>query len=185
MIALDCISMSGPDHCGIALKYYSNKKIVTWYLHSLGLVHPQGKKHGCHVMAFNNRREGDYKFYRIMTVPSSTCRCILDARVALNDFMDNGGDNYQILPRNSPCSAPGCNSNYTTKCLLRKCGVDGIPPFSAPGWHHRMKRCLDYDVYVYPDESGATGEGTAVCHEWTTIDTAWCGPAAQPSGELR
>ncbi len=103
----------------------------------------------------------------------ATCGCIERiAGLIRSKFL-----RYEAIPSNTTMvnidrvckSHSTCNSNYTTKCILRKCGL--APNFGglAPGWNHRMKKCTDFkETYIMGELCDCK------CKKWETIDDSWC-----------
>jgi hypothetical protein len=86
-------------------------------------------------------------------------------------------------------STTSCNSNYTTHCMMKKCGVDSKRNWgrTAPGWDHRMKTCKAFSSIpaistlsnpLYPSfrPPGSCG---CVCKKWELIDDEWCADEPQ------
>lgn len=66
---------------------------------------------------------------------------------------------------NSPC-----NSNYSTHCMMKRCGITADRGW-APGWDHRMSRCA---------KETKVPCGGCACLKWEPIDQDWCGDAPNP-----
>ncbi len=64
-----------------------------------------------------------------------------------------------------------CNSNYSTHCLMSKCGIKSSRSTGriAPGWDHRMKICTKKRY-----ENLARQCKTCRCEKWENADGEWC-----------
>ena len=80
-----------------------------------------------------------------------------------------------------------CNSNYTTHCIMNKCGISSTTSTGrlTPGWDHRMKKC---HTWRRPSIFSMICGGECQCAEggWSYIDTEWCGdaPIGDPPGGI-
>ncbi|MFN7731626.1 MAG: RHS repeat-associated core domain-containing protein [Pirellula sp.] len=83
---------------------------------------------------------------------------------------------YFAKPSNSCESYPTCNSNYTTHCMMKKCGITSDRPW-APGWDHRMAECVKKR---FPCQASPTTVSNCVCDEWKVVDNNWCASKPNP-----
>ena len=80
--------------------------------------------------------------------------------------------NY-LVPDGRDCKfKTSCNSNYSTHCMMKRCGITAVRPY-APGWDHRMSRCKN--KAPMPFRWGYCG-----CLEWEPFDQDWCADAPNP-----
>lgn len=63
-----------------------------------------------------------------------------------------------------------CNSNYSTHCMMKRCGITASRPWAA-GWDQRMSRCVK--------ERKFPCAGCA-CEKWEPVDQDWCGDTPNP-----
>ncbi len=85
---------------------------------------------------------------------------------------------YKAIPEweidllSDECNQPAyCNSNYSTSCIMSKCGIVSQRDTgrSAPGWGHRMQYCSK-KRYV-GSRHGCT---SCRCDKWENKDGDWC-----------
>ena len=175
-ISIECVSRPSfaPYHCGIHLKYWQNGSLIDRRYHAWGCFKAEGCG-GCEIVSGRPPSTRDSDLWvesDSYDWPLSKCLCIENATAALNAAMRGGADNYQVYPRNSCCGAPGCNSNYSVKCVLRSCGLSVAWNSLPIGWDHRMQKCVDRVV----TSTGDWGMFVCYCRKWVTVDTSWCGP---------
>ena len=80
--------------------------------------------------------------------------------------------NY-LEPEGDKCkNRTSCNSNYSTHCMMKRCGITAERPF-APGWNHRMSHCTE--IVGKPFCWGFCG-----CNKWEPFDSDWCSDKPNP-----
>lgn len=183
LVAKHCTPFaSGFYHCGVYIRFWDqNGNLVTEYLHATGKYDPRTVDYGCHIRVFKpTPSDPPYEIVDLKQYPASACECLKQTMSILNSKI--GIRNYHAIPKNScfndwlpgDSSTAECNSNYVSKCLLRKCGLNyDRPDRRVPGWEHRMWHCLvkryNYrkswcDLCIHCD-----------CYSWYAFDESWCG----------
>ena len=157
----------GPKHCGIETVDSRGIARVFHVFSGTCAVYPKRPQLGL---------TGDYFVAASFVGTDRDCACIADTAALIT----SRGLPYEPVPSNDPCglSASTCNSNYTSKCLLRNCGLGDVDWstswFGTPvGWDHRMSTCVVPKVILHGEKSCAT---ECKCLEWRSDDTRWCGP---------
>ncbi len=76
-------------------------------------------------------------------------------------------------PGKSEChTTRACNSNYSTHCMMKRCGITAERPY-APGWDHRMKICSKWETPCWY-------KNRCRCAEWSEEDGDWCAEKPNP-----
>ncbi len=114
------------------------------------------------------------------------CRCIRRSVLIFNavnlPYFPVPFNDYMWDKAKSRCvSVTTCNSNYATRCIMNRCGMElitenGGKPWwiDPPGWDFRVKKCTDgrevrigvcaYGFHFY-----------CSCAKWDNVDEALCG----------
>jgi RHS repeat-associated protein len=169
----------GPKHCGLEIKDR----------HGIARFHvPFGQT--CRIIDGRVTVEwvfSERNYYVVASWGDSSgwlCQCVRATVDAINRNHVNMP--YSPIPYNK-CFPQGgsystCNSNYTTHCLMKSCGIDfrnWIPFFKPVGWNYRMTECLSSHLEEYRDspvDVGDIGEKKCkcVCDLSVPIDEGWC-----------
>ncbi len=191
---LVCIGLAAfTEHCGIEVTDEKGKRNYHVVSPNGGLRPDRftGKRDTCDVSDVGPGRIippfFNYKWRIVETWrdPSGgLCNCV-DRITAL---IKSKKLRYELRPSNtileqfgkakfSCVSSSSCNSNYTTHCVMKKCGIDSNrnSGFFAPGWNHRMKKCTDFNWR--PGNDKRSGRCACTCNKWETIDDSWCADA--------
>jgi RHS repeat-associated protein len=185
-VKLTCTNLAYPfEHCGIEV-FHPNGTINRWHVHSpnAGLL----GKDTCNVQPTRIDTPigvGPWRVVDTWKDPSGQlCNC-LDRIAAL---IRSKKLPYWPTPKNSflshACkSTTFCNSNYTTHCMMKKCGIDSAKNTwrTAPGWNHRMMKCTKTSK-IRPNYGSRTLGCRCKCDKWELIDEEWCaGAPANPT----
>lgn len=167
---LVCTSLAfGLSHCGIEFEANGNRSFYHVVSPWAGLTGSDF----CDVRdlgppRINTPFKPEWYTVDVWDDPSGNlCNCI--AREAKN--IADRKLRYFFLPSNSCAGESTCNSNYTTRCILSRCGIASLLERlvgSAPGWNHRMKKCTS-SSFEGPNCNNC------ICHKWETMDDDWCG----------
>ncbi len=185
-VQLVCADLGlGYEHCGIEVEDTSPKRyyhVITRYAGVLG-------SDTCNVRDTGANRintpigVGNWRIEETWLDPSGVlCGCI--DRIA--ELIQSKKLVYAPVPYNEVISGVGCrtqsycNSNYTTHCIMKKCGIESSKDRekTAPGWNHRMKECPEDKMRRITPSPAASNFSCPVCicedDGWVTIDNEWC-----------
>jgi RHS repeat-associated protein len=176
---------AGKEHCGIESSTDGGNSWTRWHVHSpnAGMPNLGGAWDTCDVRpsrVFINlfligQIPLEWHAYMEWNDPTGAlCGCIdkeanniTSQNLPYWPVPENGVYHTGGWPGKSYCHVyKTCNSNYSTHCMMKRCGITADRP-KAPGWNHRIKDCTEW-------EKPCWYKNRCRCKTWENIDDDWC-----------
>jgi RHS repeat-associated protein len=182
-VKLVCVTLGGwHEHCGIETTTDNGRTWKRWHVNSPGGgifsadtcdVQPERITTPLWTNEWRDEGTWDDPTGQLCDCIDSEAANIRNRRLTYFPIPQNGIFYESTVGFGVECKTYfACNSNYSTHCMMKRCGITANRRF-APGWDHRIQKCTKLKPNCWYANK-------CRCETWENADDDWCSDPPSP-----